>query len=61
MSGKKTIIFTSTYGYLSNPQYFSFVNELSDFKKVYLHVKDPLSIEYDEKLTNKEEILKYFD
>ncbi|MCE7746345.1 MAG: hypothetical protein GPJ52_14545 [Candidatus Heimdallarchaeota archaeon] len=61
MSEKKTIIFTSTYGYLSNPQYFSFVKELSDFKKIYLHVKDPLSVTYDEKIINEKEILKYFD
>ncbi|MHA1186607.1 MAG: hypothetical protein ACTSSK_06970 [Candidatus Heimdallarchaeota archaeon] len=61
MSEKKTIIFTSAYSYLSNPQYFSFVDKLSKVKKVYLHVKDPLSVEFDDKLVKKDEILRYFD
>jgi glycosyltransferase involved in cell wall biosynthesis len=61
MTKKASIVFSSAYSYISNPQYFSFVKELTYYKKIYIHVKDPVSINFDDKQINKKQILEYFD
>ncbi len=61
MVKKGSIVFTSTYSYLSNPQYYSFVKDLNDFKTIYFHVRDPQSAKFDDERIKKSEILDYFD
>ena len=58
---RDTIVFTGTYSYLSNPQYFAIVPNLSEYKKIYLNANEPGTAKFDIKSIDKDELLKYFD
>jgi len=61
MPKKKTLLFTSAYSYLSNPQYLSFIDKLDDTKKIYLHVRDPQSVKQDDERIKRDKITDFFD